>query len=246
MTNAEQLTLSLGEAPVSHSQSQEEERDWMASLALCSNTFELFARFAQSGCYGKTYPEYCRLTEAVHSESYSMSWPRSGTLWHGDCLMLNSSVWPNDGSVCSLSEALQSEVSQRYSLTPKACRGILARSERRGKQLPPQLEAAIRETASLSEIEPESQGGRKGWLVQRNLSGSLLAHNDQVVVCVAENQRDEFRISDVCYTIPTRPGIKGTPLVLASDAANAEITCDISPTLLAHAAKGGPIVVMDE
>lgn len=89
-------------------------------------------------------------------------------------------------------------------------------------------------------------GGGKGWLVQRNLSGSLLAHNDQVVVCIAENQRDEFRISDVCYTIPTRPGSKGTPLVLASDAANAEITCGLSPTLLAHAAKGGPIVVMDE
>lgn len=85
--------------------------------------------------------------------------------------------------------------------------------------MPPLLEAAIRETASLSETEPESQGGGKGWLVQRNLSGSLLAHNDQTII---------------------------TALVLASDATNAEVTCDISPTLLAHAAKGCPIVVMDE
>ena len=37
---------------------------------------------------------------------------------------------------------------QRYFLSPKACDGILRRAERRGKSLPPELEAALRWQAS--------------------------------------------------------------------------------------------------
>ena len=90
-------------------------------------------------------------------------------------------------------------------------------------------------------------GGGKGWLVQDELSGSLLAHNDQVVVSFAQNQRDEVRSSDVCYTLPAKGGTKGSPLllVMASDAANAEITRGgLAPTLLAHMAKSAPVLVV--
>ncbi|MBQ1839994.1 MAG: hypothetical protein II128_01510, partial [Atopobiaceae bacterium] len=98
-----------------------------------------------------------------------------------------------------------------------------------------------------SATEQEGQGGGKGWLVQDELSGSLLAHNDQVVVSFAQNQRDEIRSSEVCYTLPAKGGTKGSPLlrVMASDAANAEITRGgLAPTLLAHMAKSAPVLVV--
>ena len=151
--------MSLGEAPASRSQSQEAERDWMESLASCGSTSELFVKFAQGGSSGKTYPEFYQSTPDVHSASYSMSWLRSGMLWRGECLMLNSSVWPSDGSVCSLSEVLQGGVQQRFCLTPRACRGILARSRKRGRSLPPELERALQEVASRSATGQEGQGG---------------------------------------------------------------------------------------
>ena len=38
---------------------------------------------------------------------------------------------------------------QQYSLSAKACRGILSRAERRGRVLPPMVEAALRQVASM-------------------------------------------------------------------------------------------------
>jgi hypothetical protein len=54
--------------------------------------------------------------------------------------------FPNDGSVCSLSDILEETqlVPQRFYLSRKACEGILRRAERRGKELPPMLLAALR------------------------------------------------------------------------------------------------------
>jgi hypothetical protein len=47
--------------------------------------------------------------------------------------------------VCSLSDVLETaEVPQRFFLSAKACAGILRRAERRGKALPPALEAALK------------------------------------------------------------------------------------------------------
>jgi hypothetical protein len=41
------------------------------------------------------------------------------------------------------------DVPQRYSLSPKACAGILRRAKKRGKSLPPMLEQALRSIAAL-------------------------------------------------------------------------------------------------
>jgi hypothetical protein len=45
-----------------------------------------------------------------------------------------------------LSDVLEAShrVPERYSLSQKACAGILRRAEKRGKKLPPMLEAALR------------------------------------------------------------------------------------------------------
>ena len=59
-------------------------------------------------------------------------------------LTLNTSVWHSEGSVCSLSDILETgDLTQRYFLSSRACAGILRRAERRGKVLPPMLKIAL-------------------------------------------------------------------------------------------------------
>jgi len=71
---------------------------------------------------------------------------------------LNTPVWPNDASVCSLSDVLEEtgSVPQRFFLTPRACAGILRRAAKRGKELPPQLKAALEEVARIT--SPQAEG----------------------------------------------------------------------------------------
>jgi hypothetical protein len=57
---------------------------------------------------------------------------------------LNTSEWPSDAAVCSLSDTLETgDVPQRFYLSAKACQGILRRAEKRGKKLPPLLHQAL-------------------------------------------------------------------------------------------------------
>ena len=57
---------------------------------------------------------------------------------------------PREENASRLSQILEDCPHQKYSLSAKACQGILNRAERRGKQLPPQLEAALRAQANAS------------------------------------------------------------------------------------------------
>ena len=53
------------------------------------------------------------------------------------------------GDVCSLSDVLETgSVLPRFSLSAKACSGILRRAERRGKALPPMLKVALEQSAA--------------------------------------------------------------------------------------------------
>src|SRR5690606_37802558 len=66
--------------------------------------------------------------------------------------MPNFSDWPNDASVSSLSQILETEqIPQRFYSSQKACSGILRRAERRGKKLPPQLAHALQAVAGLEQ-----------------------------------------------------------------------------------------------
>jgi len=69
-----------------------------------------------------------------------------GGLW-----TLNASECPNDGaeySACSLADVLEPDAPQKYWLSPRAAAGILRRAAKRGKALPPHLEAALTALAS--------------------------------------------------------------------------------------------------
>jgi hypothetical protein len=53
------------------------------------------------------------------------------------------------GDVCSLSGVLETgSVPPKFSLSVKACAGILRRAERRGKALPPMLKAALEQAST--------------------------------------------------------------------------------------------------
>ena len=57
---------------------------------------------------------------------------------------LNTSAWPNDAAVCSLSQVLETgSIPARFFLSPVACAGILRRAEKRGKELPEALAMAL-------------------------------------------------------------------------------------------------------
>lgn len=69
---------------------------------------------------------------------------------HGGRWMPNSSEWLSEGggSSCSLSEILEvGNVPTRFFLSPTACKGILRRAEKRGKDLPPSLLQALQQVA---------------------------------------------------------------------------------------------------
>ena len=61
----------------------------------------------------------------------------------GDYTMHSFGESPNEENASRLSQILEACPHPKYSLSAKACQGILNRAERRGKQLPEQLEAAL-------------------------------------------------------------------------------------------------------
>lgn len=77
------------------------------------------------------------------SDSCSAKWMNSGIVSHGEYWTRNSSEWPSDAAVCFLSDILEPNPPQRFSLSPTACQGILNRAVKRGRSLPAELDAAL-------------------------------------------------------------------------------------------------------
>jgi hypothetical protein len=63
--------------------------------------------------------------------------------------------YPSDGVASSLSDILETgEVPRRFYLSGRACRGILRRAEKRGKELPEALRSALLAVASQTPRPP--------------------------------------------------------------------------------------------
>lgn len=75
---------------------------------------------------------------------------------HGESLM-HSTKSHSEEDEYTLSQILEEDMGgarlQKYSLSPRACLGILKRSQRRGKELPFLLESVLAKQAGLSEVE---------------------------------------------------------------------------------------------
>ena len=69
--------------------------------------------------------------------------------WAGELPLLNTGASPKEERESTLSQILEDSPHQRYYLSRNACLGILRRAKIRGKELPPQLETALRIQAGV-------------------------------------------------------------------------------------------------
>ncbi len=77
-----------------------------------------------------------------------MRWEDDGA-WLGECMTRNTGESHNAAVVSRLSQILEETPQEKYSLSAKACQGILRRAERRGKDLPKLLkEVLIRQSGT--------------------------------------------------------------------------------------------------
>ena len=86
------------------------------------------------------------------------SYWETATVLPGGCSTHNTSESLKDAAVSSLSEVLEISAPEKYSLSVKACRGILRRAEKRGKELPPMLREALTEVVLSSGAEIADDG----------------------------------------------------------------------------------------
>ena len=63
----------------------------------------------------------------------------------GECMTLNFGEYPSEERESTLSQILDLNAPDKYSLSQKACAGILRRAEKRGKTLPDMLRDALME-----------------------------------------------------------------------------------------------------
>ena len=84
----------------------------------------------------------------------------TGSLQPRYCLTLNLSECPREECPSHLIEILEPIADPKYRLSPKACQGILRRAERRGKELPPLLDIALK-LQSAFRSEPENREEEK-------------------------------------------------------------------------------------
>ena len=68
----------------------------------------------------------------------------------GVSMTLNTGESPNAVRESTLSQILDLSAPEKYSLSARACAGIIRRAKRRGKELPPMLLDALMETVGLA------------------------------------------------------------------------------------------------
>ena len=153
--SSEEKQISLSEeAPANPSRLQENDSEWMTLVATWPlSSSELLRKFNQRGSSLKMSQVSCHLTAEGILESSSGKWQKSGMGSPTEFWTLNSSESRSEDVESSLSDILEEigEVPPRYYLSEKACRGILRRARRRGKQLPNTLEQALQNKANQEE-----------------------------------------------------------------------------------------------
>ena len=141
---------------------------------------------------------------------------------------LNTGPAPREPIQSSLSEILESDPDAGYYLSVRACRGILRRAKERGKELPPQLKAALMAQAGLG-MPPQAFREMKAYHINQRdegidlggVSGALMATGNMQMqtfitqpeterpIAFTANQRDEVRdLHDVAGALSAQPGMK--------------------------------------
>ena len=153
VSRLDQLTFWSEELPAKPSALQDSVEEWKTSVVNSPLSLSDWLNgYVRAGSSGKTCLESCRVEEEGTLVPSSGRWRNSGMGMHTECLTLNTSEWPSDAVVCSLSDTLETGVvPQRFFLSAKACAGILRRAEKRGKRLPQQLQDALTAVAQMGQ-----------------------------------------------------------------------------------------------
>ena len=230
----------------------------------------------QLSLFGKTCPEPTRaraekISEPFSKNSRGLPTPKfqfldlrnGGTLgkfWQTDSVLLggrltrNIGECPKDVKESTLSQILEADVPEKYYLSATACRGILRRAKKRGKELP----NVLKEVLERQCMTPEEMGGG---IVSPTITGDHNGHiSDYTAICVAgfigknspgagsigyhkgqvPTLRAGVQADVMCFdtTQITSPDNRSNPqygseniVCMAHGQANAEILENISPTL---------------
>ena len=148
--NTQQLTLLSAEPPAKDSASPDTEEDWMTTvLTWPSDSLKLLHMSAPVGWFGRMSPAALLQMEGGTLAPLSESWGNAGMGGPIAPLTLSISEFHKGADVSLLSGILETgDLPQRYYLSVTACRGILRRAEKRGKELPERLEEALKAAAS--------------------------------------------------------------------------------------------------
>ena len=142
----EQLTLFVADSPARIYQWPESARGLLENgLDYGSSLRELLTNLSRDGLLLKTSPVYYPQIEGQTLPLSFDGWSNAGMAFAGGYLTLSISEFPSGASASSLSDILETgDLPRRFFLSSTACRGILRRAARRGKELPPALENALR------------------------------------------------------------------------------------------------------
>ena len=134
----------------------------------------------------------------------------------GEDLTLNFGESPKDASVCSLFSILEDNVPDRYFLSVTACKGILRRSEERGKPLDPLLKQALLNTIVFmqSKITPKTSGCPSDQITSSKPSQAAWAQGGGnvpliLVPCYGQTSYDEYQPSEQSTTLKASGGNYG-------------------------------------
>lgn len=159
MTGPTQISMfSLEGPPVSRSPSPASAKEWMIRVATWPSPFwRLLKDTARAGSSGRMSLASCHREKDGTLVPSLEGWKNSGMGGPTERLTLNTSEFPSAADVCSLSDVLEiADVPRRYFLSARACKGILRRAAKRGKELPTALEDALTQVSAKTVI-PTSQ-----------------------------------------------------------------------------------------
>ena len=131
---------------------QATERDLLASVQdYGTSSIVSLVRSCHAGFSSRTSLACYPATEGEILPSSFQGWRSSGMGGPTGFWTANTSEFHRDADVCSLSDVLETPGPhlERYTLSARACQGILRRAEKRGRQLPPSLHRALQTRVDL-------------------------------------------------------------------------------------------------